>query len=456
MARDAFKDLQRLIERERIEFVDLKTTDLVGRLHHVTVPAERFTPSLVEDGVGFDASSYGFAGTEDSDMVQRPDLSTARLDPFREARTLTCLVTVHLADPARTRFARDVRAIPGRAEASLRRLGIADAALWGPELEFYVFDEAEFAAEPHESYFSIYSREEMGRNAYHAANPSDAHDDLRDRACSLLAALGIPVKYHHHEVGTRGQQEIELQFQHMLAAADSAVLSKYVLHNLAHAHGVRLTFMPKPVHDAPGSGWHVHQYLTRRGRNAFFDRRGYAHLSTTALHYVGGLLAHAPALCAITNPSTNSYKRLGAFEAPSARSFGLSNRSSAVRIPSYVRDSAETRVEYRPPDAMANPHLSLAAMLMAGIDGVVRRLDPVELGFGPHDRNLYESPEGLSFLPRTLDAALDALEEDRAFLTRDGVFDETLIDNWVRLKRREASEVAARPHPLEYALYFDG
>ena len=458
MVDSAFASVQRLIKKEKVRFIDFKTLDLAGRLHHVSIPAERFTPQLMDEGIGFDASSYGFARMEESDMVQRPDLSTIKLDPFRQARTLTCFMTVHLTDADRTRYPNDVRAVAQRAEVMLAELDIADRSLWGPEFEFYVFDEVAFDCQPHESFFAVHSHEDMVHNAYHAANPFDTHDDLRDEACELMGRLGIPVKYHHHEVGQKGQQEIELLFQSLLAAADSSVLSKYLLFNLAQERGLSLTFMPKPLHDAAGNGWHVHQYLVKKGKNVFYQEGEYANLSQTARYYIGGLLEHAAALAAFTNASTNSYKRLGAFEAPVLRAFGQANRSSAVRIPSYVSDPEKTRIEYRPPDAMGNPYIMLAAMLMAGIDGIVNKLDPSELGFGPHDTNLYEDREalrGLRYLPLSLDESLDALEEDCAFLLRGNVFDEGLIDSWVTLKRQEAVMVASRPHPLEYTLYFE-
>ncbi|MFO7652705.1 MAG: type I glutamate--ammonia ligase [Candidatus Krumholzibacteriia bacterium] len=439
-----------------IEFIDLKVLDLSGRLHHLTFPFDRFTPDVCEEGIGFDGSSYGFQKVENSDMVLIPDLGTGHLDPFRSRPTLTMFAAAHLVDAERTPFVQDGRNLARHAERLLRESGIADVSYWGPEYEFYIFEEADFLSETTRSCFQVDSRERFFQNAYHACNPHDRYDDFRDEVCHHMREFGIPVRYHHHEVGSRGQQEIEGWFADLLTTGDHAVLTKYILANLAERHGLRVTFMPKPLFDSAGSGWHLHQFLGKGGKNVFHAEEGYANLSRTALHYIGGILHHSDALCAFTNPSTNSYKRLvPGFEAPTARTFGRSNRGAAIRVPSYVSDPAYRRMEYRPPDFTCNPYLCTSAILMAGIDGILEEIDPREHGFHPEDAPSPDGDHNLRFLPRSLDDALDALEADHGFLMRDGVFAEALIRRWLEVKREEIRAISRRPHPYEYTMYFD-
>jgi glutamine synthetase len=447
--------VEQLIADHRIEFIDLKTLDLVGRLHHITLPIRPDTlRNLMEQGVGFDGSSFGFAKVESSDMVQKPDLSTVQIDLFRERPALTCFTSVFLTDEKRTRFSQDVRWVAARAERLLQELDIADGTHWGPELEYYIFSRVEFDTRTSASFYNVEHKEEFFQNAYHACSPFDLYDDFRDESCKLFERAGIPVKYHHHEVGERGQQEIELTFQPLLKTADDIILAKYILFSQAAAAGLEITLMPKPMYQQAGSGLHVHQYLTKGGANIFHKAGNYANFSEAGLFYIGGLLRHAGALAAFTNPSTNSYKRLvPGFEAPVALTFSQANRSSCVRIPRYVYDPAETRLEYRPPDGTANPHLMLAAMLMAGIDGIVNRTDPRELGFGPFDQNIFDKTD-VQYLPRNLEEALDALEEDHEWLMRGGVFPDSLIRQWVKTKREEVHAIATMPHPFEYKMYF--
>jgi glutamine synthetase len=294
-----------------VEFVDFKVLDLVGRLHHITLPIERFTLEDMAEGIGFDGSSYGFKKVEDSDMVLMPDYGTAHLDPFRSRPTLSLFAYVRHVDDERTPFAQDGRHIVKAAEQALRDLGIADSTRWIPEYEFHIFDEAEFKSNSTSAGYKVKSEEEFFQNAYHACNPHDRHDDFRDQVCAQMREFGIPVRYHHHEVGAAAQQEIEGWFADLPTTADHAVLTKYILFNEAQKHGLKVTFMPKPLFENAGNGWHLHQYLVDAdGKNLFDDAEGYASLSKTALHYVGGILKHSPALCALTNPSTNSYKRL--------------------------------------------------------------------------------------------------------------------------------------------------
>ncbi len=450
-------DLKELQKKGEIEFIDLKVCDLNGRLHHLTLPfSEKILNRLLKDGVGFDGSSYGFKRVENSDMIMKPDLSTALIDPFREARTLSFFTRVFNTDSENTPYQYDLRNMAERAESLLRKYKIADHAMWGPEFEFYILNNVQYATDAHHAYFKLESEENFETNGYHIANPLDAYDDFRDEATRLLLKAGIEVKYHHHEVGNFGQQEIETYFDSLLPTADKIIISKYILHNLAHQKGLRLTFMPKPLYHQAGSGLHLHQYLVKKGKNAFYEKGGYANLNQTALYYIGGVLKHAPALSAFTNPSTNSYKRLvPGVEAPTAINFGQANRASCVRIPRYIKNMEETRFEYRPPDATANPYFALSAIMMAGLDGVLNKIDPVKEGFGPYEASDFNPEIEMHYLPFTLSRALEALEADHEFLLRDELFNRELIDHWIKVKTDEFNTVYNWPSPVEYSLYFD-
>ncbi len=449
----------RVIEEQGIEVIDLKAIDLTGRLHHISLPVRPgILEKLITEGVGFDASSYGFAKVENSDMVQIPDLSTAQVDLFRDAPTLSFYSTVHLTDEARTPFSQDGRHMAKKVEELLKEFTGADKSMWGPEFEFYIFSKARFDQRTASSFYEIEHAEEFHRNAYHAANPFDLYDDFRDKACSLLKQSGVDVKYHHHEVGERGQQEIETYFSDLLTTADNIVTSKYVLMNFARQQNLYITFMPKPMYQQAGNGMHVHLYLTKEGKNAFYEKGKYANMNELARFFMGGILKHGAALSAFTNPSTNSYKRLvPGFEAPVVLSFGQGNRASAIRIPRYISNPDETRFEYRPPDATANPYLALSAILLAGIDGVVNKIDPEVEGFGPSETlDMSErNKERLRFLPRNLDEALDALELDNEFLKRGGVFTDQLINQWIKLKHEDIAAIGTMPHPFEFKMYFN-
>jgi glutamine synthetase len=450
--------LNKFIKQNKIEIIDLKCVDLIGRLHHVSLPLSEVTlDDIVFNGVGFDGSSYRFSKVESSDMILVPDLSTAVIDPFRDMKTLTFFTNIHLTDKARSRFDQDGRYVASKAEAILKKYKIADLSWWGPEFEFYIFSKVEYDTRTASSFYHVEHAEEFYTNAYHAANPFDIYDDFRDEACAYLKRFGIKVKYHHHEVGERGQQEIETYFMNLLEAADKTILTKYTLFNLSRMKNLFVTFMPKPMFHQAGNGLHVHQFLTKKGKNVFYEKGKYGNLSKLALYYIGGLLKHANALCAFTNPSTNSYKRLvPGFEAPVAITFGQANRSSAIRIPKYVNNPQFTRMEYRPPDATANPYLSYSAMLMAGIDGIINKIDPTKEGFGPFDSNIFEleKDKRIHFLPRNLSEALDALEVDNGFLKRENVFTDDLIKQWIKLKEEEIRSIATMPHPFEYKMYF--
>ena len=455
MSTKQLADVLALAADHSIEFVDLKMLDLAGHLHHISFPLTRLDEDVCRHGIGFDGSSYGYLKVENSDMVLVPDLATAAIDPFRQRPTLTMFAEARLTDPARTPFPQDGRAVARKAEQALRDAGVADVSQWGPEYEFHIFEEARFRTSSNDSSFGVVSGETFFQNAYHACNPHDKYDDFRDEACAVMREFGIPVRYHHHEVGAQGQQEIEGWFADLPTTGDHAVLTKYILFNLAARHGLKVTFMPKPLYDNAGSGWHLHQFLLKDGRNIFDDERGYASLSETALFYIGGILSHADALCAFTNPSTNSFKRLvPGFEAPTVRTFGRSNRGAAIRIPSYVTDPLLRRIEYRPPDLTSNPYLCASAVLMAGLDGIINRTDPIKAGFAPEDAPS-DTSRAENFLPRSLADALDALENDHQFLLRGDVFPETLIHRWLELKRDEISAINSRPHPYEFTMYFD-
>lgn len=457
MAQVTYDSMKELFKSHNIEYIDLKTLDLAGRLHHITIPIEQFHEKILEEGIGFDGSSYGFVKVENSDMVQKPDLSTWMLDPFRSRPTMSFFVTVHLTDEERTRYPHDVRYIAEKAEKTLMELDIADDSYWGPEYEFHIFEKADFINEKTHVAYRIKSNEKISRNnAYHCANPQDLYVDFRDEASSYLEKVGIKVKYHHHEVGKEGQQEIELMFTPLLKTADQAVMTKYILSNLAKEWGIELTFMPKPIYKSAGNGWHLHQYLMKAGQNIFYKEGVYANLSETARYYIGGVLKHAKSLSALGNPSTNSYKRLvRGFEAPVSVTFGQANRTSAVRIPKYIADPLKTRMEYRPGDATSNPYLFISAMLMAGMDGIINKIDPEEQGFGPFDKKNLEGVENIDFLPETLSEALDNLEKDHEYLKRNDVFDDLFISNWISRKRIEIADIIKRPHPYEYEMYFD-
>ncbi len=468
-----FDEAKQFVIDNDVKMVDLKYTDLWGRWHHVTVPASQFTPALLDEGVGFDASSVGLKPLKAGDMVVVPDLTTGFLDPFWEAPTLSFLCSAKEAD-TRQDFPRDPRNIARRAEAYLRELGIADESRWGPEFEFYIFSSVAFENEIHRVGYRLESAEGMWNSAqgglghyipmhggYHAHPPRDSLYNLRSEMCLHLEAMGVPVKYHHHEVGGPGQVEIETPMMGLLESADAAMKVKYVAKMTAAAHGQTVTFMPKPLFGEAGNGMHFHQMLARDGLSLFYDPQGYAALSQMALYYIGGLLSHGPALLAFTNPSTNSFRRLvPGYEAPVNLFFSVGNRSAAVRIPKYAGNPTDQRIEFRPPDATGNVYLAIAAQLMAGLDGIVKQIDPTAAGFGPFDTNVFawsaEERKKIKGLPASLREALAALADDHDFLLAGGVMDEGFIRDWIDYKmNQEYLQVRDRPHPYEMALYFD-
>ena len=427
-------------------------------------------------GVGFDGSNYGFAPVEKSDMVFIPDIKSAWLDLFAPVKTLSMIGDVYVIDlPENRRFDQDPRNVAIHAEEFMRKSGVADEMRIGPEFEFHVFDHVSYSLEPHHTSFVIdtdqaewntgLGGDNLGykvshKGGYHIAPPLDVLYGLRSRIAMMMEDRGIAVKYHHHEVGGPGQLEIEVEFGSMLEMADKTMMTKYIIKNAAIADGKTATFMPKPIYDEAGNGMHVHMHLFKDGKPLFYDENGYSQLSELALHFMGGILKHAPSLCAFTNPSTNSFKRLvPGYEAPVTIGYATSNRSAVIRIPAYAKAPEAKRYELRSPDGTCNPYYAYSAILMAGLDGVKNKIDPEKEGYGPYDFNLYNlSPEQqkkLKFLPRSLDEALDALEQDHEYLMQGGVFPKRLIETWIATKRKDTAKYNSMPQPVEFSMYFD-
>ncbi|NRS51166.1 type I glutamate--ammonia ligase [Brevibacillus sp. HB2.2] len=462
------------IDAEKVEYVDFRIVDLLGRQHHVTVPAYAVDEGTFRNGVAFDGSSLiGYKSIEESDMVAMPDPATAFIDPFVEAKTMN--IICNIVNPDNTVYTRDPRGIALKAEAYLQQSGLATAAYFGPESEFFLFDNVRYASGPSGSFFHIDSEEAFwntgkeGQNlgykvrnkgGYFPVQPTDSQMDIRNEMCTLMTKCGLHVERHHHEVATAGQGEINFRFDTLTRTADNLLLFKYIVRNVAAKHGKTATFMPKPIVGDNGSGMHVHQSLFNGDTPLFYEQGGYANLSETALHYIGGILHHAPALIALTNPSTNSFKRLvPGYEAPVNLVFSKGNRSAAVRIPIAAVTPKASRIEFRTPDSTANPYLAFAAMLMAGLDGIKRKLNPRELGFGPMDKNIYDLSDAekheIKSAPASLTEALVALEQDHDFLLEGNVFTKEVIEGWIAQKRGEIEQVERTVNPKEYELYYD-
>lgn len=471
----SYKEIEEYIQRFNVEAVSLKVCDLNGMMRQVTIPVTRISEALFQDGMGLGMSSYpGYRTIEESDMIIVPDPATGFSEPFGEGKILSFLCNIY--SPDGSRFERDPRYIAAKAEAYAKGVLGARDILVNAELEFYVFDSVKFAITSNRSSYEVEScegiwntgREENPNLGYkiprsggqHCAPPRDHFFHLRHEMVKALEACGVKVKYHHHELGGAGQAEIELPFSPLVEAADHIRIAKYVIKNVARLHGKTVTFMPKPLFDEAGSGMHLHLYPTDGAKSLFYDPSGYAGLNDRALMYIGGLLYHTPALMAITNPSTNSFRRFTrGLAAPYNLFFSLANRSAAIRIPGYAIGPEEERLEYRIPDALSNPYLCLAAVVMAGADGIKSAIRPQEHGFGPYDVNVYTlSEEELAKMkaaPTSLEQALEALAADHDFLAEGGVFDPGFVDFWVEMKRDEALQVAQRPHPYEFYLYYD-
>ena len=472
---NSLEELKNYCSKNKIELVDFMMIDLFGKWRHLTMPLDRLNEDTMEYGIGFDGSNYSYAPVESSDMIFIPDLATAFSNPFCEVPTLSMIGDVYVIDvPDNKRFDQYPRNIALGAEEYLRSTGIADEMRIGPEFEFYVFDSMSYAVTPNHSKYhinAVQSGWDSGNEAngsgytvsrmdgYHVAPPMDRMNDFRSRVTLLMEKQGIKVKYHHHEVGGPGQHEIEIEFGGVLETADKTMMTKYIINNASAAEGKSATFMPKPIYDEVGSGMHVHMHLFKDKKPLFYDKEGYSQLSDTALYFIGGLLKHAGALCAFTNPSTNSYKRLiPGFEAPVTVGYATANRSSVIRVPSYAKSPESKRFELRCPDGTCNPYYAYAAILMAGVDGVNRKIDPVKEGYGPYDINLYnlskEEKKKIKSLPASLEIALDALEQDHDFLMDGGVFPEKLIELWLATKRAELARINKVPTPVEFELYY--
>ncbi|MGK4583667.1 type I glutamate--ammonia ligase [Kitasatospora sp. HPMI-4] len=463
-------EVKQYIEDNDIKFVDVRFCDLPGVMQHFSVPASTFDP---DETLMFDGSSIrGFQAIHESDMALVPDLSTARLDPFRTEKHLN--INFFIQDPITGEaYSRDPRNVAKKAEAYLASSGIADTAFFGPEAEFYVFDSVRFETSANASFYHIDS--EAGawntgsvegdvrgykvryKGGYFPIPPVDHFADLRAEISLELAASGIKVERQHHEVGTAGQAEINYRFNTLLHAADDLMLFKYIVKNVAWRNGKTATFMPKPIFGDNGSGMHVHQSLWLDSSPLFYDEQGYAGLSDTARYYIGGLLKHAPSLLAFTNPTVNSYHRLvPGFEAPVNLVYSQRNRSAAIRIPITGSNAKAKRLEFRAPDPSCNPYLAFSAMLLAGLDGIKNKIEPLE----PVDKDLYElAPEehaSVPQVPASLPAVLEALENDHEYLLAGGVFTPDLIETWIDFKRtNEIAPIALRPHPHEFELYYD-
>ncbi len=465
-------ELLKYVHDEGVEMIDVRFCDVPGVMQHFTIPVGSFNEDAFESGLGFDGSSVaGFQSIEESDMALLPDPTTAYLDPFRTHKTLIINFFVH--DPLTMEaYSRDPRNVARKAEAYLASTGIADTVFFAPEAEFYVFDDVRYASDSHTSFYTVDSeaaawntgrteaRGNLGykvrtKGGYFPVAPTDHFGDLRDDMVTNLENSGLVIERAHHEVGSAGQAEINWVFDTLLKSADDTMKFKYIVKSTAHAAEKSATFMPKPVFGDNGSGMHCHQSLWKGGSPLFFDEAGYAQLSDMARYYIGGLLKHAPALLALTNPSVNSYHRLiPGYEAPVNLVYSSRNRSACIRIPITGSNPKAKRIEFRCPDPSSNPYLAFAAMLMAGLDGIHNKIEPP----APIDKDLYELPPeehaNVAQVPGSLDEVLNALEDDHEFLEAGGVFTPDLIDVWLKLKRAEIAELRERIHPYEFDLYY--
>ncbi len=467
------KDVVRLVKDKDIKMIDFKFVDMPGIWQHYSIPAHRLSESLFEDGIGFDGSSIrGFAQIQESDMLVFPDPETAFVDTMLDVPTLS--LTCNVRDPMTLEpFTRDPRYIAQKAEKYLLSTGIGEISYWGPEAEFYIFSDIRFDQGPNFGYYYVDSREgiwnsgkdekpNLGyrprhKEGYFPVPPMDTFQDLRSTIMLAMQEVGIIAEVHHHEVATAGQAEIDMKYDSLVRMADKVMLFKYIVKNVCRKAGFSASFMPKPIFQDNGSGMHVHISIWKGDTNLFYDERGYAGLSPTARYFIGGLLTHAPALLAFAAPSTNSYRRLvPGFEAPVNLVYSQRNRSAAVRIPMYSKTAASKRIEFRCPDPSCNPYLTFAALQMAGLDGVLNKIDPGEA----MDKNLYDLPPeekaAVRSTPSSLEEVLRALEADHEFLLRGDVFTPDVIETWVRYKTdHELDPVRLRPHPYEFFLYYD-
>ncbi len=476
MSVSSVKDVFKLIKEHDVKMIDLRFTDPFGQWHHFSLSTKQVSEDMFEEGFGFDGSSIrGFQRIEESDMILIPDVTTTFLDPFFEVPTLDIICDIY--DPiTRQPYSRDPRYVAKKAEAYLKQTGIADSAFFGPEAEFFVFSDVRYGGGTNSGFYFIDSPEgwwnsgkEFGslgpnlggqigpKRGYFPCPPTDTLQNVRTQMVLAMESIGLNVEVHHHEVGTAGQCEIDLKFDTLTKMADSLMMYKYVVKNVARRYNMAATFMPKPLFEDNGSGMHTHQSLWKNGNTVMYDEAGYAQLSDVARYYIGGLLKHAPAILAFAAPTTNSYKRLvPGYEAPINLVYSQRNRSAICRIPMYSGSPKAKRVEFRAPDPSCTPYLAFAAMLMAGLDGIQNQIDPGE----PIDKDLYDLPPEeaaqVAQIPGSLSAVLDALEADHDFLLQGDVFTEDLLEAYISYKREnEIDPVSIRPHPHEFTLYYD-
>ncbi len=463
-------DVLKMIKDKKVKFIDYRFTDTKGKEQHVTVPASVIDAGTFEEGKMFDGSSIaGWKGIQESDMILMPDAATAVMDPFMEEPTL--ILRCDVVEPSTMQgYERDPRSLAKRAEAYLKSTGVADTAYFGPEAEFFVFDDVRWGADMSGSSVKVDSEEaswntekvyeggNLGhrpsvKGGYFPVPPVDSLQDIRSAMCLAMMEMGIEIETHHHEVATAGQNEIGMKFASLVRKADELQIYKYCVHNVAHSYGKTATFMPKPLVGDNGSGMHVHQSLTKGGNNLFSGNE-YGGLSELALYYIGGIIKHARALNAFTNATTNSYKRLvPGFEAPVLLAYSARNRSAAIRVP-YVTNPKARRIEVRFPDSSGNPYFMFAAMMMAGLDGIQNKIRPGD----PIDKDLYDLPpeeeKKIATVCHSLDMALDALDKDRDFLKAGGVFTDDAIDAYIALRMEEVTRLRMTTHPVEFDMYY--
>ncbi len=466
--------LQKL-EEEKITSIDLKFVDLNGELRKVTISKDIFNERLLEKGVGFDGSSVtGFRKVSAGDLVLIPDLDNFYLEPFSQTKVASFFCFIKEAD-TREQFPDDPRYLAKKVSKVLVKSRVADEILFSPEFEFYLFSKAEYEIKDNYSFFFVDTEEgywnsgEIEENAYlpieqgkgyHKALPLDRYFDLREEIVSVMRSLEIPFKYHHHEVGSPSQHEIEVPLTEMFKSAENTILIKYIVKNIARKYNLFATFMPKPLPSDSGSGLHCHIQLKKNGRNVLYHKRNYGNLSELALNFIGGILHHGRSLCAFTNPSVNSFKRLvPGFEAPTKLFFSIGNRSAAIRIPKYANSEDDLRFEFRTPDGTCNPFFAFPAIVMAGFDGIKRKIDPTKMGYGPFNMNVFDLKEKernkIRSIPESFEESLNSLEADNKYLIEDGVFSEHLVDAYITTKRREIESFKKSIDPLEFRLYFN-
>jgi glutamine synthetase len=470
------KDVLKLAKEKGASIVDLRFIDLPGTWQHFSISVGELSEALFTEGIGFDGSSIrGFQTINESDMLLFPDPTTATIDPFTEHPTLVLICDVK--DPVTgANYTRDPRFVAKKAEEYVKKTGLADTVYIGPELEFFILDDVRFDQGYNYGFYYLDSeaafwnsgregtpeKPNLGhrpryKQGYFPVPPDDHTQDIRSAMLLALESVGVKIEVHHHEVATGGQTEIDMRFDTLTRMADKVLWYKYCTKNVARKYGKTVTFMPKPIFQDNGSGMHTHQSLWKGEKNIFYEKGGYADLSQTCLYYIGGILKHAPALCALIAPTTNSYRRLvPGYEAPINLAYSQRNRSAAVRIPMYSKSEKAKRIEFRTPDPTCNPYLSFAACVMAGLDGVANKIDPGN----PMDKDLYELPPEeaaeIKQLPGSLNEVLDALEADHSFLLKGDVFTKDLVETWIEYKRKnEVDPIRLRPHPWEFALYFN-